>query len=273
MTPLDFIDMGIAVIPISYRSKRPNKRYLPNGEWQQYQNKKPCRSGVEEWLNDPLCNFAVVCGWNGLVIVDFDNVHAHEIWIQSYGIAGFADTYTVSTGRGWHYYFFVEDAPPHTMKWVGGEVKASGYCLIPPSIHPTGRRYEAVCPDNEIMTIGSIYEILPESVFAPQYNSREPAVNSYDAWNPAPQLQGGICADLNQSWRILDQFPDARRTGNGWFTVQCPLHSDGQHWSGWIDDNRNRYGCHACVTSSLSAIDFNMALRQCSFDEAIARMT
>ena len=272
MTPLDFHDMGIPVIPIFYRSKRPNTRYLPNGEWRQYQNKKPCRSDIERWMDDNFCNYAVICGsgiHNRLVVIDFDRQDGHEIWLKLYGGNGYADTYTVSSGRGYHYYYFIENSPTITLKWYGGEIKASGYCLIPPSIHPSGRRYEAICPDNEIMTIGSLDEIFPAGLFdvAPQ----ERPQREFDPFNTT--LQGfDVCADTNQSWRILDQFSHARKSGDGWYMVECAFHNDGKHLTGWIDDKRNRYGCHSCINGSLSAIDFYTKLYNVDVRTALKMM-
>ena len=268
MTPLNFHDMGIPVIPISYRSKRPNTRYLLNGEWRQYQDKQPCRGDIEKWCNDSFSNFAVVCG-NGLCIIDFDNLHGYDLWMDIYGTQGYADTYTVHTGRGYHFYYFIEDAPAITLKWYGGEIKASGYCLIPPSIHPSGRKYTAVCPDNEIMTIGSLDEIFPHGLFdaipqtAPQreFDPFVTTLQGYDA-----------CEAANQTWRILDQFPDARKSGDGWYMVQCCFHDDGRHLTGWIDDKRNRYGCHSCINGSLSAIDFYMKLHNVDVQTALKMM-
>ena len=263
-TALYWLDQGIAVIPIGYRSKRPNTQFLHNGEWKQYQKQLPCRGVVGEWFASPFTNIAVICGWQNLVIVDFDNMAAHDLWLTTYGIDGYADTYHVSTGRGYHYYFFVEDYPPYTMKWAGGEIKTSGYCLIPPSVHPTGREYQAVNDDLEIMTIGSIDEIFPPGLFVQPEPAHTPTrLVTSDIFDHAILGQSS-CDEINQRIRITQFFSNMRRTGSGWYTVQCPLHEDGRKWSGWINDNANRYGCHCCVTGSLSVIDFYMRLHNIS---------
>jgi len=215
---LHWIDQGIAVIPIGYRSKRPARYHLNNGEWKQYQKTLPCRCVLSQWFTGGLVNMAIVCGWQNLCIIDFDNLAAHELWLMTHGANGYADTYTVQTGRGYHYYYFVEDFPSHTMKWAGGEVKASGYCLAPPSIHPTGTPYKAIAPDNEIMTIGSIHEFLPEELFAA---AELPTVKS-NVWDSGPKIEGCSYEEINYRNRILSFFPNARQTGNGWYTVICP---------------------------------------------------
>lgn len=261
MTPLHFLDAGIAVIPIEYRSKKPNSRYLPNRQWDKYKHELPCRGSVLTWSGDPFCNFAVVCGWQNLVIVDFDDPQWHDIWMMTYGASGYADTYTVSTGRGYHLYYYIEHLPACTLKFNGGEVKATGYCLIPPSIHPSGRKYQAVNPDVPIMDIGHIDEILPEtSIPIPPHKGK----CTFDPFsNPSN--------DIKQSWRILSQFPDAFPSGDGWFKVQCQFHNDNNP-SAWINDNKNKFGCHACITGSLSSIDFVMRFNGVDYHEAVEMM-
>jgi len=264
MKPIDFRDNDIAIIPIEYRGKQPNTRYLKG--WRQYQDELPVYKDVDRWLSDPFCNYAVVCGWQNLIIVDFDNLDYHDLWLSIWGSDGYADTYTVSTGRGFHLYYYIVDAPKQTLKWAGGEIKATGYCLIPPSIHPTGRKYTAVNPDIEIMTIGSLDEILLKSLFS---SFEQRSKSTYDPiWNPPPTYK----VDVNQTWRILDWFDTAKRTGDFWYMVQCPFHNDGEHLSGWVNDKKNRFGCHGCMNGSLSAIDFCMKVFQVDLDEAVERM-
>ena len=273
---MSWLDQGIATIPIMYRSKRPNFQALyATGDidgqgkptWDRLKTELPTRQNIDTWYKT-ISNIAVVTGNQNLVIVDFDNLPAYELWMQLYGIKGYMNTYTVHTGRGYHLYFYVEDMPPHTLKWAGGEIKASGYCLIPPSTHPSGRAYKAIHPDMPILDIGSIYDILPEGVF----NYQQEFVPCMSAPDPiwTPTLSGNY-SEINQQVRILSFFPDARRTGNGWYTVFCPLHSDGENHgraSGWIDDRRNRFGCHSCVSGSLSAIDFYARLKNISASDA-----
>lgn len=271
-TALNWLKQGIAIIPIGYRSKRPNTRFLTNGEWKQYQNTLPCRSDFVAWFHSPFTNIAVVCGWQNLLIVDFDNLRGYELWMQMYGVNGYADTYTVKTGRGYHLYYFCEDFPPHTLKWFGGEIKASGYCLIPPSIHPSGAKYVAINSNAPIMDIGSIDELFPKGLLikAPARSTPTRPVNyKVDLFNQSFSL----CDDINQRVRITSFFSSMRKSGDGWFTVQCPLHDDGRHLSGWIDDNRNRFGCHACQNGSMSVIDFHMKLNNLDVNQTIQELS
>jgi len=256
---LSWLDKGVGVIPCHYRSKRPVF------SWDHLKTELPTEKQIKEWFSGKLTNIGVIMGFNNLGVIDFDNLDAYQLWLNTYGRLGYADTYTVKTGRGFHLYFYVQDYPPHTMKWKGGECKFSGYVLAPNSIHPAGRTYKATNPEVPILDIASIYEILPEDVFNYQQESGPCMPLPDSIWSPVIQ---GNYSEINQQVRILSFFPDARRTGNGWYTVKCVLHDD-KNASAWIDDNRNRYGCHACHNGSLSVIDFYSRLRNIAVSDAV----
>ena len=264
-TALSWLDRGIAVIPIGYRSKRPNTRFLHNGEWKRYQNKLPCRGEVESWFDSRFTNIAIVTGWQNLAIVDFDNLAAYQLWKQTTPPT-LQGTFTIGTGRGFHHYYFVDDFPAYTMKWFGGEIKATGYCIIPSSIHPSGRPY-VVANDAPIMRIESIDDIFPHGLFDDPPLPTRPIV-----FDPLAISSDLSCAEINQRVRLTSFFSQLRESGNGWYTVMCPLHDD-HHASGWIDDRRNRYGCHMCQNGSLSVLDFYMRLNQCDLITAMRELS
>ncbi len=270
--------LGIATIPIGYRSKRPDLSALlrtgdvdENGrvEWRRMIDELPTVQDLGTWFTGNLQNIAVVCGWQNLVIVDFDNLDAHELWISLYGDT-YGKTYTVGTGRGFHLYFFVNDMPERTLKWWGGDVKATGYCLAPPSTHPSGRQYKAI-NDLPIMTIDSIYEILPEELFVNHHESTPLTIapsTPVDIFAPQLSATSGMYAEIKQRVRILDMFPERRETGKGWYSVKCPFHDDKKD-SAWISESTNRFGCHACINGSLSVIDLYMRLNSCDKETAV----
>ena len=265
-TAYHWLEMGIITIPIFYRSKRPA---LPS--WQPYKATLPTNKEIESWYKT-VSNIAVVCGHNNLVILDFDNPAAHDLWLETYGQMGCADTYAIRTGRGYHYYYYMEEVPPHTMKWQGGEVKSSGYCLTFPSTHPTGRKYIEVTPGQPIMNVKSIYDVLPESVFstAPTRLRSELPSTPFNPWQPQPQANGR-CDDINERVSILHLLPDAKPSSNGWYVVKCPLHND-RKASAWIDPSRNRFGCHKCVNGSLSVIDLYMEIHNVDLQTSISEL-
>jgi len=266
-----WLDQGIAVIPIGYRSKRPMFDLI--GSWEQYKNTLPCCSQIAAWFDRPLVNLAIITGWQNLVIVDFDKMPAYDMWQA--GNKGKA-TYTVSTGRGMHLYYFVDGLPGHTLKWWGGEVKSTGYCLAPPSIHPSGRRYQVI--DNRpIMRIASIDEIFPAGLFPKELVSSEiqssPCCSSQDdIWQPRWGQQGKDALEIKHNVRIASFFPSAN-TGNRWHTVRCPFHGDGRHLSGWIDNQTNRFVCHSCINGSIDVIEFYSRLHGVDFKQAVEELS
>ncbi len=280
-TALRWLNLGIATIPIGYRSKRPDlAALLRTGDvdenerpiWGRMKDDLPTVQNLGEWFKPSLQNIAVVCGWQNLVIVDFDNLFAHEMWSALY--VDYTKTYTVATGKGFHLYFYVDNLPERTLKWWGGDVKSTGYCLVPPSTHPNGNKYKAT-NNSPIMKIGNIHEILPEELFTNHVNSKPlnnaPSV-AYDPYAPRAKAASGQFAEVNKRVRILDMFPDARGGRDGWYSVKCVLHDDSNN-SAWINDSKNRYGCAACINGSISVIDLYMRLNSCDKETAVMELS
>src|SRR5579885_3612348 len=162
MTSFDFHEMGIAVIPVYFRTK------IPMVAWRQYQDKLPSKTLLHTWFRPGRhVNAAAICGHRGLTIIDFDTQAAYQSWLDwANGQTGVArelarQTYRVHTSRGVHLYLFVTDRP-RTAHFDGGDVKGvGGYVLIPPSVHPSGIAYVAEKDDAPIQTVSSLAEILP----------------------------------------------------------------------------------------------------------------
>lgn len=111
-------------------------------------------------------NYGVLCG-NGLIVIDADTTELKEM------VEGkLMPTFTVSTGKGTHYYYFckgfdnkkvLKDRDKHL-----GEIQSSGtYVVGANSIHPTGKRYEVI---NEIQ-IMKIDRAVLERAFKKYYTS------------------------------------------------------------------------------------------------------
>jgi hypothetical protein len=66
---VEFVSLGIAVFPVGYRSKRPRLC------WEQYRHRLPEPSDLRKWfLGGSLHNYAVVAGWQDLLVLDFDDL-------------------------------------------------------------------------------------------------------------------------------------------------------------------------------------------------------
>jgi hypothetical protein len=89
-----------------------------------------------------------------LVCRDFDTAEAYLTWASEHRDLA-KSLPTVRTGRGYHVYFRSRECTK--IKNLGdGELRGNGYCLLPPSRHPSGGTYEWVVPLN-----GTVPEVNP----------------------------------------------------------------------------------------------------------------
>jgi hypothetical protein len=137
---LDYLAEGLSVIPIHPENKRP---YV---KWEAYQKKLPTEGNLRKWwTNWPNANIGVVTGAvSGIWVVDIDDPAAASQWLKAQGIP-LPDTPTVETAKGSHLWF---RHPGHEVgnsakKVPGIDIRGDGgYVIVPPSIHPSGIRYE-----------------------------------------------------------------------------------------------------------------------------------
>jgi len=140
-------DMGWSIIPIPHRGKAATIR------WARFQSKRPDEQQLRKWFaNGKQQNLAVVMGEvsGGLACRDFDTMDEYEKWANSHqDLAKVLPT--VQTSRGVHVYFeghiegfaVITDTNGKHL----GELRGSRcYCILPPSIHPSGSTYKWVVP-------------------------------------------------------------------------------------------------------------------------------
>jgi hypothetical protein len=100
------------------------------------------------WQHDPLFNIGIATGKpSGIFVVDVDGIDAEsELRKLEAQHGALPPTVEVITARGRHVWFKMPDAPIRNSAGKLGpglDIRATGgYVLAPPSIHPTGRRYE-----------------------------------------------------------------------------------------------------------------------------------
>ena len=269
MQPADLSALGIAIIPLAPRSKSPLVR------WRDYQSRLPTDTELQRWFYpNNSRNVAAVCGWKGLTVLDFDDPRQYGAWIAWSAITGgvarrvASATYRVRTARGMHVYLLVGDTPRcgKVDEPISVDIKGiGGYVLIPPSVHPSGARYEAVDNSASIMEIDTLTEVLPNAPDPPKPR-------------PAPTVQVAAASNLwpltpieqiKESVPILSFFPDAQQTGSHWYIARCPLHDDHDP-SMWIDTSRGICGCYVgCTPKPLDVIDLYARLRGISIKAAI----
>ncbi|ACP38612.1 bifunctional DNA primase/polymerase [Saccharolobus islandicus] len=138
---------GLSVIPLKPKEK------IPIVEWGEYQKERPSISEIEKWFKDTDNNIAIVCGKvsGNLVVIDFDDTEIYEKFLKEVEkdnelSESVNNTWLVETGKGYHIYLRVDnDKPVRTAKLPKIDIKGEGgYVVAPPSIHPSGKRYEFV---------------------------------------------------------------------------------------------------------------------------------
>ena len=180
---LDYLRRGWCVIPIKAGTKRPNLR-----TWTQYQTKRPSESQVRKWFESGKNNIGLICGSvsGGLTVIDFDDEELYRSF--EWDNPKLASTLpTVKTGRGYHVYCRTGHTKTKKMDGGGGEIKASGYVLAPPSIHPSGAGYKWVVPLNGELPVVGLDD------FGPQFTQRDTENADY-AENTRGKVLGSLCS-------------------------------------------------------------------------------
>ena len=282
-----WLKQGIAVIPIQYRDKRPELKH-----WQPYQVALPTEDNLKQWFLG-LHNMAVITGWQGLVVIDFDDLAVYSTWrlwatrMGSYTAYVADHTYQVKTGRGLHLYVKLPHAEQNR-KLKGIDIKAAGgYVLAPPSVHPSGAKYQAILPDAPILPITALSDVLPadflqqntelpDGVIAPQRVQLPNNACSDDPWERAEradQASDSLVARIRDTFRVEQFFPQAiQSSADGrWMKTCCPFHDD-RHPSFWIDTRRQICSCWRCTPKPLDVINLYGRLMGLSNLEAIAAL-
>lgn len=246
-TATTWLQNGMAVIPCLARSKSPAL-----DSWREYQERLPTMRELERWFARPGYNLAVITGWRGLAVIDFDDLGVYSAWIAGLdGLAGEAlTTYQVRTRRGVHLYFYI-DEPAHNAHGDGWDVKAAGgYVLAPPSVHPSGHVYEARGWIENIQRVHCVGDLLPTyPPYTPQASPAAPerAEAEMDAFDRA--MMGGDLHDTGAISAIKarmqpeDILTIAYKRGRVLW-ARCPAHDD-EHPSLAIYPDGHVY-CFAC---------------------------
>lgn len=274
---LGWLKQNIAPIPCHYRSK------LPRVQWQQYQTILPTMNQVHAWFASEQTNLAVVCGWQGLVVIDFDSFDAYDLWLswvaQYGGVDGpepiFDRTRRVVTGRGVHLFLFVDEPvmSSHVQNVV--DIKATGYVTTVPSIHPSGKRY--ITNGQPIVRVPTLHGIIPDEWLQHPSEAKyqaPPILSNPLSSRPLDRCdqQMPVITAIKQHIKIQDML-EVKPTRDGWFVAKCPFHDDIKP-SFWIDTHRQICGCHAgCTPRPFDVINLYARLNGISNGDAIQSLS
>ncbi len=260
---IQWVQNSISVIPCLQRSKTPAL-----DSWREYQLRLPTYDEVGRWFARPGYNLAVITGWRGLVVIDFDDMSAIETWLHRTDHVA-QMTYKVLTARGVHYYFYSAE-PARRAKLGGVDVKAAGgYVLSPPSIHPCGHEYKGNTTMALIQRIPSVADILPgykEAIEA----QRQPtaARDPFDDAMSDHEATGTTIAEIKAKYSIASML-GIPQCGPRVMT-RCPFHND-QHASLAVYADGHAY-CFGCNQRFGDALDFYAKLHSLSIAEAMREM-
>ena len=127
---------GYWILPLKPREKKP----LIN--WKQLQERPLTKEEVEKyWKEKPDANIGLITGHkSGLVVFDFDSEDAWDWYLEKFKVM---DTPICLTNRLFHHYFQLGKEFSSCKLKEGIEIKANGsYVVAPPSIHPSGKKYQ-----------------------------------------------------------------------------------------------------------------------------------
>lgn len=280
MTILDqasqFVNSGIAVIPIRYKDKRPEFSLLPKtldgkASWEPFKTTLPDTEQIRQWFVVPR-NYGVVCGWNNLVVLDFDQIQEYNKWLlwtaKSGGLTCYVGEYAfrVATARGVHVYIRL----PHkekNRKLPGIDIKGDGYVLGPGSVHPSGAVYTPMRDVLNIPLVSALSDVLPVDLLIHTEQSAPAAAWTPRAAPPAPGVT--LIEKIRKSFQIEDFFPGLKGTGKDWFITLCPLHDD-HNPSFWVNAQKQVCGCFAgCNDKPMDVVNLYARLHGLSNREAI----
>ncbi len=271
-------DKGISIVPCFYRSKYPHsqalirsnhKRFTNNGikkaTWLPLKHCLPNDKQIHQWFKpNEKYNLALITT-DKLIVLDFDNLQEYAKWFcwQSEYNPKILNTYIVSTSRGLHLYYWLNeplDKPINNnaftieaLNLVGKrkkpnkllkspkeilpyEIKSHGRLItIPPSVHPSGTSYKAINSPNKILTVDSINDVL---TFSPVEIKRAIVKKNSNPWQIKPDKPKNGRVDL------LAMFPEVRQTDTEgrYFLSHCPFH--GNRWNFWLDIKGDICGCY-----------------------------
>ena len=235
----------VSVIPLKYRDKTPA---VPS--WKKYQDELPELADVAIWFWKRRRNLGVIMR-NGLTVLDFDGPNVWQEWLT------WADRYTeiakitgyrVQTARGFHVYVWLNSPFDTILKIHRGdehmEIRGNGsYVVAPPSVHPSGARYELVGSE-DIGRASSIETLVPKDWLdqaadrdqtppAPPTNIKPGDLDKWiltDAADVASypiKLEKGDAAKIKSQIPITDIIPGPIKPAkNGDSIAHCPLHND-----------------------------------------------
>lgn len=138
---LQYARRGWSVIPLRAKDKKPAL-----ASWKEYQSRRASEDEIREWWTRwPDANIGIATGAvSGIIVLDVDGEDGRRSLEEIAG-GNIPRTPHTNTGKGRHYLF---RHPGGEWRNFAGKLPGldfrgdGGYIVAPPSVHPSGRRYE-----------------------------------------------------------------------------------------------------------------------------------
>ncbi len=223
---------------------------IPRGEkrarvsWKRYQSEHADDATLRRWFHSGDSNLAVITGSvsGGLVVRDFDEAGAYPRWAaQRPELA--ARCPTVQTARGYHVYCQMADVP-RVIHVPDGELRGDGgYCLLPPSVHPTGSVYRWSIALGELPALTAtdfdlappLTDVTEGATFDACYRSQQKTTHSQQRANPqsteSHRHDKGVHISDGERQAVLASLPTApgQREKRLWLLARRLLAIHGPH--------------------------------------------
>jgi len=255
----DYLAGGISLVPIDHTSKLPAMALLPvvdgKASWKPYQTTPASPETVDRWFASGCKAVAAVCGEvsGGLLVIDFDEYRFFEAWFEPLHPLpeGVCVAKSGREGGGFHVAMrcenpgrnsglaYVPDETQETGRRIAIETRAEGgYIVLPGSLHPSGRPYEAISGD--FANIGTVPQAVADALLAAARSLDEEPLARKQKEAAAPTSEKNQ-AESNGQVSVIDEY-------NWRTTIEAELAARGYTKSG--DKYKRPGGVHASVTIS-----------------------
>lgn len=235
-----YIKAGLCPIPLW-----PDRRKNPHlKETLQFNFRLPTEAEWRNWVKFwPTANIGLVTGYHqNLCCLDFDDELSFDTWRAGVGTsshvpsAKIVPTWIVTTGRGCHVWFYDISDPGKSRLFVkdGLEVllrAKGGYCIVPPSIHWTGKGYHTLNREKP-------FSISVDDILAGWKEKQEATEHSTPSQRP---YLTDTKVRIEQLIPPIIEHPNTR----GAYLARCPFHDD-KTPSAWVNIKEQRFGCNKC---------------------------
>lgn len=231
-TPLSwacrYAEMGWHVLPLEPGQKQPLGRLVPRGMLDATRDLQTIRSW---WMRHPKAGIGIALAQSGLVAIDVDPRNGGTDTFEQLQAAhgSLRSEVMAFTGGGGEHHVFVVPAGmqlslPGTLG-AGIDLKANGYIVVEPSIHPSGKQYGWEASSNPLDGVAP--SPLPDWLRSLRVNLKTPELQAGEVDSDSAQVRDArealwvLNADDYQSWITAGMALHSTRWGHQAYAMWC----------------------------------------------------